>query len=83
MLCAAAFTESGHARILALDCSPVAGGVQVGRLVVSEDIPPGEYAGLRVESEEQQTSILVHLPESYEGGVYRDIFLEVRDGENP
>lgn len=78
-LIAAALTDKGHARLLALDCPPMDGGrTAPGRLVVEADLPPGEYPGRWIESETNQENVTVILPEGMGEGMHRGAVIEVR-----
>lgn len=79
---AAALTEKGHARLLALDCPPITGGrLSPGRLVVEADLPPGEYPGLWIEDQTTQENVTVILRETLGEGLHSHAFLEVRRGQ--
>lgn len=78
MLIAAAFTERGHARLLALDCPPDAVGVvQPGRLVTETELPPGAYAGRIIRDNLTEESVTVTLLELLPEGMHRGAFIEV------
>lgn len=81
MFIAAAHTERGHARFLALDCPPESGGVvRPGRLIVEADLPPGEYVGERVWSDSKREPVKVILPDGMPEGLHRNAFFEVQHG---
>lgn len=80
-LVAAALTEKGHARLLALDCPPIQGGrLSPGRLVVEADLPPGEYPGWWIEDQTNKESVVVVLPDGFPEGLHSHAFIGVRRG---